>query len=495
MASNTVDPATLAATAVQGKVIGFIRPPPDIRVIVDKTADFIGKMGDAYEGKIMASNAGNLKFGFLKEDDPYHAYYRHKVAEFRSGGAPKAAEPALAPATIAQADEPMSSDAGAAPTSSSSAGTGVQAASATGPAGPAPGQEAVSVQRAATIPNPIAKALKSFNPEMPAPKDEFTVVAPPYASSEDVDTIKLTAQFTATGGRRFLADLTRREATNPAFDFLRPTHALFGYYTALVDAYARVLNPQPATRERIERYAADPYAFLERSVHYLEWKRVDDVKRREAAAGAEAERAAAQIDWQDFVIVETIDFNDEEDAALPAAENFATTRAGAGAGASSSSAAGAAVQEVEMDLDMDTEEGYSANAAAIDEDDGEKLNIRSDYVPGSMAGAGGAGAGSSGAGGSGLPSHFIDPRTGASVPIDSAAEHLRIELLDPKWREQTARAAAKQQGTLFAGGDEVSENLRKFAARRSDIFREGEEEGSGGAGAGAVGPKRPRVGP
>lgn len=32
--------------------------------------------------------------------------------------------------------------------------------------------------------------------------------------------------------------------------------------------------------------------------------------------------------------------------------------------------------------------------------------------------------------------HFIDPRTGEEVRISDSAEHMRINLLDPKWKEE-----------------------------------------------------------
>lgn len=59
-------------------------------------------------------------------------------------------------------------------------------------------------------------------------------------SNVDVDVIKLTAQYTAVSGRHFLAGLAQREQRNPQFDFLKPTHLLFSYFTGLVDAYTKV---------------------------------------------------------------------------------------------------------------------------------------------------------------------------------------------------------------------------------------------------------------
>ena len=63
------------------------------------------------------------------------------------------------------------------------------------------------------------------------------IVHPTFLSAMDSDIIKLTAQYTAVGGRQFLQGLAHREQRNPQFDFLKPTHALFGYFTSLVDSY------------------------------------------------------------------------------------------------------------------------------------------------------------------------------------------------------------------------------------------------------------------
>ena len=43
------------------------------------------------------------------------------------------------------------------------------------------------------------------------------------------DLIKLTARFTSVNGREFLVEIATRERTNPDFDFLKPSHILFGY--------------------------------------------------------------------------------------------------------------------------------------------------------------------------------------------------------------------------------------------------------------------------
>lgn len=53
------------------------------------------------------------------------------------------------------------------------------------------------------------------------------------------DVVKLTAQFVARNGRQFLTSLMNREK-NYQFDFLRPQHSLFTYFTKLVEQYTKV---------------------------------------------------------------------------------------------------------------------------------------------------------------------------------------------------------------------------------------------------------------
>lgn len=223
-----------------GRVVGFIRPPPDVRAIVDKTAQFVAKAGADFESKIAEREAGNLKFAFLRPDNPYHSYYKHKVEELATGKAMPAAPPPTAAATgadsleAATAGAPASTENGAAP------------AGAAAPPLP-PSAEASSVRRVA-VANPLNAALKTARELIAAgvvpERDEFTIPTPSFGAGELIDAMKLTAQvralvlvprprgvpplllppqFTAVNGRGFLATLTSREMRNPLFDFLKPS--------------------------------------------------------------------------------------------------------------------------------------------------------------------------------------------------------------------------------------------------------------------------------
>ena len=59
------------------------------------------------------------------------------------------------------------------------------------------------------------------------------------------DVVKLTAQFVARNGRQFLTNLMNREQRNYQFDFLRPQHSLFNYFTKLVEQYTKVRKYEP----------------------------------------------------------------------------------------------------------------------------------------------------------------------------------------------------------------------------------------------------------
>jgi splicing factor 3A subunit 1 len=415
-------------------IVGFIRPPPDIRAIVDKTAAFVARMGDEVEAKLAAAEVANLKFGFLRADDPYHAYYRHKVGEGRTGV--KTDEPAPAAPSAAPSSAP--STAAAVPPSA--------APPATADAVPAAAPAGATETRSAALPNPLARALRAFDATAPAPADEFRVPTPAFASAADVESVRVTAQFTAAGGRAFLAALTPREGGSADFAFLRPSHALFSFFTALVDAYARVLRPAPALLARLRLVADTPDALLERCVARMEATRIADEAARAAAGGAGVDDAVAAINWHDFTVVETIEFDDEADAAAEAAaeesavavEAEAEAGVGAGAGAGAVTGAGAA----------------AATATAGD----ASIKIRTDYVPAAAPARAAA-------------TQFIHPITGAPLPISEAAGTLRVELMDPKWRIERARADARAAlPSTLAADEDIAANLRVLAGKREDIF-------------------------
>lgn len=435
---------------VSTRIVGFIRPPPDIRVIVDKTAAFVARMGDEVEMKLSAAEASNLKFNFLRSDDPYHAYYRHKVTEGRNGGGGKSETGETVATTAAAAESGTNGGSGGGSradekTAVKAEGDGKAAVEGAGAAAPEASGSSRLIVRGAAPPNPLARALRAFDPAAPPPVDVFSVEPPALASPRDIETARLVAQFTAAGGRSFLSTLSARAGAADDFPFLRPTHALFSFFTKLVDAYAAVLRLAPNVESHLQLLSRRPDSLLERATARIE------IARRAAAAEASSSgalEAAAAIDWHDFSVVETIDFEDDQ----PELEQV-----------------GAAGED-------------EPNPTPPLPPTGEKLLIRTDYVPTVRAAAPAS-------------AHFMHPITGAVLPIDGAADTLRIELMDPKWTADRAKAAARAAlPSTLAPAEDVAANLRMLAGKREDVFGNVAAAATVSSSADAPKSKRERIG-
>ncbi|OWM88847.1 hypothetical protein CDL15_Pgr020801 [Punica granatum] len=70
----------------------------------------------------------------------------------------------------------------------------------------------------------------------------------------------------------------------------------------------------------------------------------------------------------------------------------------------------------------------------------------------------------------------VSPITAELIPIDEMSEHVRITLIDPKYKEQKERMFAKIWETTLAQDDEISRNIIGLARTRLDIFSTTEEE-------------------
>lgn len=111
--------------------------------------------------------------------------------------------------------------------------------------------------------------------------------------------MKLTALFTARRGRMFLASLSSREGRNYQFDFLRPTHSLFGYFNRLVEQYTKVLHPNKEMLQQLKGRTEEgaKWKALEVARMHAKWernKREQDKKRQD---DQEAERSELLISF------------------------------------------------------------------------------------------------------------------------------------------------------------------------------------------------------
>ncbi|KAI7991060.1 putative splicing factor 3A subunit 1 [Camellia lanceoleosa] len=271
--------------ATHTRTIGIIHPPPDIRNIVDKTAQFVAKNGPEFEKRTIANNAGNAKFNFLNASDPYHAYYQHRLSEFRAQNQTSSLQQPSDTCASESAPSVLDAD----------------------------GNEAVTKSDPSAQFRPVCKVLE------PPEAEQYTVRLPEGITGEELDIIKLTAQFVARNRKSFLTGLTSREINNPQFHFLKPTHSMFMFFTSLADANSKVLMPPKGLTDKLKKSVTDMTTVLERCLHRLEWERSQEQARQKAEDEIEQERVQmAMIDWHDFVVVESIDFADDEDEELPA---------------------------------------------------------------------------------------------------------------------------------------------------------------------------------
>ncbi|XP_055599829.1 splicing factor 3A subunit 1 [Uranotaenia lowii] len=477
-------PEAPPAPTLSGPIVGIIYPPPEVRNIVDKTASFVARNGPEFESRIRQNELGNPKFNFLSAGDPYHAYYRHKVNEIREGR--NDVSQAVVPAGIQQ------------------------------------------LKSAASVAAQLKQQelLKAVREEQFVPKDppaEFEFIAdPPSISALDLDIVKLTAQFVARNGRLFLTNLMNREQRNYQFDFLRPQHSLFQYFTKLLEQYTKILVPPKdlMNKLKIESTAgiSSMNVVLEQVKYRANWNKHQEMQRRREEEKIERERVAyAQIDWHDFVVVEVVDYQPYESGNFPPP----TTPDEVGARVLMEERLNEEDHDIEMQIESDESDSdddddrpaenvklskmenrvgqpsrkdnnqlqdMDESSSSSDEDERpsktpatplpppiappthDKVIVKK-YDPKQAqkpAAVKPAAAGDD---------YLISPITGEKIPASKVAEHMRIGLLDPRWVEQRDKHIEKvAQENVYAPGAAIEASLKQLAERRTDIFGVGDEE-------------------
>lgn len=258
-------PLTPLDEAVSKPPAGIILPPADLRDVLERTAGFVVRNGSHFEDRVREKEAKNPKFSFLHPGDAYHAYYQWRLSEIKEGR-----------------------------------GTDVSA-----------GRVGESAQRQPEAPK---------GPEQP-PEFEFSAKMPPF-SAVDLEVVRLTALFTAKNGRNFVTSVSHREGNNPGFGFLRPQHTMYQFFQRLVEQYKLLLEADKE-KERIQQAQdnlTNKYDVIDRAKKRAEWVKYQATQKVQKEEEEEAEKVAfAQIDWHDFLIVETITFDESDELAdLPA---------------------------------------------------------------------------------------------------------------------------------------------------------------------------------
>ncbi|KAL8738040.1 MAG: hypothetical protein Q9181_001108 [Wetmoreana brouardii] len=470
-ATNVDSPATPALPNEVSKApAGVVLPPRDIRAIVEKTAGYVARNGAVFEDRIREKEKHNPKFSFLSANDAYNPFYAWRLSEVREGR-----------------------------------GTAVSAG---------------RVGETTAAPEPE-------KPKGPAAPPEFHFSARmPNISAQDLDVVRLTALFVAKNGRSFMTTLSQKETRNYQFDFLRPQHSLYQFFSRLVDQYGLLLQAASAEgtktqrlrTQELERNIYNRFNILDAAKKRAEWVKFQEEQKQKREEEAEKEKLEyAQIDWHDFVVVETVLFEEADDQAeLPPPPSLNDLQS---ASLEQKAAMSLQPHDRRIEEEMPTDEDYSlfynqqqqqqyqmpppsanpsyptydvpqmmdyqptpqrstavqdneadnamteraearervqADQAAAKGGAGQPMRIRNDYVPRAQAKRQNI-------------AMAVCPNCNQQIPYDELEQHMRIELLDPRWKEQRLKSDLRQSTTNLSTSD-VAANLKRLASQRSDVF-------------------------
>lgn len=402
-------------------------------------------------------------------------------------------------------------------------------------------------------------------PEKPkgpdAPPEFHFSARMPTINALDLEVVKLTALFVAKRGKSFMTALSQRETRNWQFDFLRPQHSLYNFFTRLVDQYTELLQVNnadgiDAEKKRLvelEKNVKNKYHVLGRAKQRAEWLKFQEDQKQKKEEEKEKEKIEyAQIDWHDFVVVETVVFTETDDQAElppPTSLNDLQTASLEQKAMISLQPQNRRIEEA-MPTDDETSNYYNAYpptqaptlqlqytptaptptpivplpqqpiavstsspqppsfpsqpptsvstptpisvAVAFQEEQAaqagaravptpptgqQPMRIRSDYVPRAQAKRFT----------SNVPT-TICPNCRQAIPTSEIEHHMRIELLDPRWKEQRAKAE-ERYATTNLSTNEVFNNLKRLASQRTDVFDPVLDAAAGGQGSEALDPE------
>ncbi|OAL56864.1 hypothetical protein IQ07DRAFT_527284 [Pyrenochaeta sp. DS3sAY3a] len=435
----------------------IVIPPSTVRETIAKTAEFIFRRGaeqlPAMQQRVLSGQSPAV-IRFVLEDDPYHKYFMWYLQQLKEGKVP------------------------------------------------GPNQSATLV------------AAKPKGPEEP-PKFRYSARMP-NISAKDFEVVKLTALYTARVGENWLKELRNRESGNFQFDFLRQNHSFWQFFRSLVEHYKTLLEDDVSVETRVEELQQNVnnrYNVVQRAKDRAEYiKYVSAEKEKEVKKKEDESKDYQSINWAEFALVATVVFDEVDDTrefpipstladlqslsleqkalislstrrleealpdestyynvsqqpvpALPMQPNYGPMAPpihdSYGAYAPppqeyqtpGQMARGEEQTRLAMEREAESNQRARAQAAAR----GAPGRIVTDYVPRAALKK--------------ASTHMsICPNCKQSVPDNEIAEHMRIEMLDPRWQEQRKIAEARY-ATTFNTAD-VANNLKRFASQRDDIY-------------------------
>lgn len=282
--------------------------------------------------------------------------------------------------------------------------------------------------------------------------------------------------------------LRQREVSNPQLDFLNPAHSFHPIFLCLVDQYMKVFLPPRELLSKLKLYRDEKFKVLFAVMSRVEYVRFCQNQKNELEKKEEEERIkSASIDWNDFLIVETIDFSiADKYMDLPAPLEYTALLGmsimqrkelwSGGAWKDVQTHTTEETREEEMEVDGASNEGRFKDPITVAipsitpqplpyENIGNSINIRQDYVPRAAQAT------------SVAEQSEICPICQQPVPKSQIEAHMRIESLDPKWKEQRERYLAKhKESNIVISGEDVSRNLQAMKRVKTELASLAEQE-------------------
>ncbi|QPG74270.1 hypothetical protein FOA43_001595 [Brettanomyces nanus] len=247
--------------------VGITVPPPEVRLMIEKTAGYVSRNGASFEQRIKAKEATNYKFQFLLDNDPYNGYYKYVLKEIKDGNFNQ-----------------------------------VNAA----PGG-------IKVDTATEENDEAADTLKE-PPALEFLPDERDLKLAPV----DLSAIKLAAQLVAVNEDSFIELLLefggKNEMIGTQLQFLNESHSLHKTFVFYLRCYKKILNEKEQIETKFGKF--DQVEFLDRCFQRAEYEKKQKTESAKKQGQQEKEMIEyASIDWQDFFVVETVEFTDLDDVA------------------------------------------------------------------------------------------------------------------------------------------------------------------------------------
>ncbi|ORY19839.1 Pre-mRNA splicing factor PRP21 like protein-domain-containing protein [Clohesyomyces aquaticus] len=441
-------------------------PPKQVRDDIARTAEFVHRRGEGTEHHLRERSGHLQKFAFLNKEDAYNPYYVWYLSELHQGRGPTAGD-----------------------------GNAAQRAQDKKPKGP---------------PEP--------------PKFRFSARMP-NISAKDLEILRLTAAYTARNGESWLKELRGRESANFQFDFLRPNHSFFQFFRSLVDQYKILLEDEETVQARLDELTLNiqnRFHVLDRAKARAEYVKYQAQQKQQEEKKVEDERKEyASIDWHDFSIIATVTFDELDDQAeLPPPTSLNDLQSASLEQKAMVSLSAGRLEEAAPDdetyynvsqqvpyapppmappaqapmpfsMAPPAQPAYQPQPPAVQDyrtpahiarEEEEERNIRERQAERERAAQ--AQAAAKGAGGPMRIRTDYVPRAGVKkqnvpmalcpnckqqFPANELEDHIRIELLDPRWKEQRSKMESRYSSSNLSTVD-VANNLKRFASQRDDVF-------------------------